>query len=54
MSMYTVHEDRPIQNREMFCTLHSFINLYTSYFLKILLCSNLKSKIKNPIYCVEL
>ena len=47
MSMYTVHEDGPIQNREMFCTLHSFINLYISYFLKILLCSNL-------IYCVEL
>ena len=33
MSRYTVHEDRLVQNHEMFRTLHSF-NLYISYFLK--------------------
>ena len=33
MSRYTMHEDRLVQNQEMFRTLHSF-NLGISYFLK--------------------
>ena len=53
MSRYSVDEDRPVLNHEMFCTLHLLINLYIWYVLKIL-SSDPKSKIKNSIYSAEL